>query len=350
MRTIRGAITINENKAEEITEATTTLLREIIKKNDIQIDSIIYILFTATDDVDKAYPAAAARAMGITYASLMCMQEMKVEGYKEKCIRVMVAIDSEKTQREMVHCYLGGAAVLRPDLQKEEEHFYSVAIDGPTASGKSTIAREVAKRLKIGYVDTGAMYRAVALHCMKANVNYISGIINELDKFQLSVKYVEGEQLIYLDGEDVTETIRTQEVAKGASVVAEISEVREKLTQFQRSLAKNNSVVMDGRDIGTVVLPESAAKIFITASIEERTKRRCIDLEKKGIHTNFGMVQAQIEERDNRDTGREFAPLVRAEGAVEIDTTQMTKEETVDKVIEIIKQKLDLEKNGINTQ
>lgn len=336
MTTIRGAITIENNVAEEIIAATESLLQTIFDKNEIEIDNIVFIVFTATKDIDKAYPAVAARKMGVVDASLMCLQEMCVEGSLPMCIRVMVAINGGKPQKDVCHCYMKNAGVLRPDLKHS-----TVAIDGPVASGKSSISREAANRLSLKHIETGAMYRAVALHCMRKGITGREAIIDELDKFQLTVQFTDKGQRVYLDGDDVTDDLRTQEIAGAASSYAAIGEVRQKLVPLQRSLAENDDVIMDGRDIQTVVLPDADVKLFITASVDERTKRRCVDLEKKGEQCSFETVKRQIMERDSVDSGRADSPLLKSEDAVEIDTTELTFEESVEKVVGVIQEKLN---------
>ena len=349
MITIRGAITIDNNRESEIIDATKSLLSKMMSDNGIGISDIIFIMFTATKDIDKAYPAVGARQLGITQASLICTQEMYVEGSLPKCIRAMMAVNmpgqegghfyndsSSVTGSNPKHVYMKNAQSLRPDIG-----IYSVAIDGPTASGKSTIAKEVAKKLNIGYADTGAMYRAVALYYVRNNVDLNDGekIASMLGGINLTIKYEKGIQYVLLSGEDVTEAIRTPEVANASSKIALISEVREKLTEFQRTLAKRRSMVMDGRDIGTVVMPDSVAKFFITASVDERCKRRCIDFERKGIPISFETVKNQIIERDCHDTTRGISPLVKADDAYEIDTTDMGPEEVVDKIVGIVSER-----------
>lgn len=215
----------------------------------------------------------------------------------------------------------------------------TIAIDGPAGAGKSTIAKLVSKRLKIVYLDTGAMYRAVALKAIRNNVETLDGeklslLVRDID---IKVEYIGEEQRIYLDGEDVSDFIRTSEMSIGASNVAVIPEVRIKMVELQRDIASSCSVVMDGRDIGTYVLPDATLKIFLTASIEERAKRRYNEQLLKGIKdVSFEGVKNDIIYRDKNDSSRAFAPLAKAEDAIELDTTKMSIDEVVEKILEQI--------------
>lgn len=212
-----------------------------------------------------------------------------------------------------------------------------IAIDGPAGAGKSTIAKDIAKTLGVVYLDTGAMYRAVAYEANKNKIDVAKTdeIAHLMQGLQLEIKYKDGEQSIFVNGEDVTGKIRTPEVTKCSSVVAAIPEVRLKLVEIQRQIADKQSVVMDGRDIGTYVLPNAEVKIFLTASVEERARRRSEDLIQKGINMPFAEILKDIAERDHNDSTRAFAPLKKAEDAVEIDTTSMTISEVVQKVVEL---------------
>jgi len=215
----------------------------------------------------------------------------------------------------------------------------SIAIDGPAGAGKSTIAKLISKKLKIVYLDTGAMYRTVALKAIRQNIDTLdadklSKLVKDID---IQVKHMNDEQRIYLDGEDVTDYIRTPEVSIGASNVATIPEVRIKMVELQREIASKCSVVMDGRDIGTYVLPNATLKIFLTASIEERAKRRYNEQLSKGIdNVSYEEVKKDIEYRDKNDSSRAFAPLAKAEDAVELDTTNMSIDEVVSKILGLI--------------
>lgn len=214
---------------------------------------------------------------------------------------------------------------------------YSIAIDGPAGAGKSTIAKQIAKKLGIIYVDTGAMYRAMALHLIRKgitsqNTDKISEACKDAD---ITIEYEAGEQLVILNGENVNGCIRTEEVGNMASVGAANKDVRLKLVELQRELAKKADVIMDGRDIGTYVLPNADLKIFLTASSEVRAKRRFDELTAKGVDCNIEEIEKDIIERDRRDSTREFAPLKQAEDAVLIDSSDLTAQEVAVKIIEL---------------
>lgn len=217
----------------------------------------------------------------------------------------------------------------------------SIAIDGPAGAGKSTIARRVAQRLGYLYVDTGALYRAIALHMLREGKNPAipKEVILELDSVQVSLQYVEGEQQVLLGTENVSDSIRTPEVAAASSKVSAIPQVREFLLSLQRNLAKQNDVVMDGRDIGTVVLPNAQVKIFLTASLEERARRRWRELLEKG-DADFNTVLADVKQRDEQDTTRSIAPLVQAPDAILVDTTGITLEQSIDRMLAVIQDRL----------
>ena len=216
----------------------------------------------------------------------------------------------------------------------------NIAIDGPAGAGKSTVAKTISKNLGIIYLDTGAMYRAVALKAIRSGLDTkdadaLAGLVKDID---IRIEYNNGEQRIFLDGVDVSGEIRTPEVSIGASNVAVIPAVRIKLVELQREIAENNNVVMDGRDIGTYVLPEARYKFFVTASLEERAKRRYEELLAKGmIGAVYDDVMQDIAFRDQNDSSRAFAPLSRASDAVEIDTTCMNPEQVAGRILSLIK-------------
>lgn len=214
----------------------------------------------------------------------------------------------------------------------------SVAIDGPAGAGKSSIAKEVAKKLGFVYIDTGAMYRAVAVYAIENDIEIIEENFTDevLDKIDISIEYDENGQKIYLCGKDVSDRIRMADASVGASNVAVIPSVRLKLVALQRELAKKSSVIMDGRDIGTYVLPDAELKIFLTASVEERARRRYKELCEKGIDTDFESVKKDIMYRDKNDSEREFAPLRQAEDAVLVDTSDMSIEQVINKIHSMI--------------
>ena len=214
-----------------------------------------------------------------------------------------------------------------------------IAIDGPGGAGKSSLAKAVAKRLEIIYVDTGALYRTVGYYMLNHGIDPTDApsVANELGKFTLELTYVDGEQVILLDGVNVKDAIRTPEMSMAASHVSAIKEVREFLLNTQRDIAKKNSVIMDGRDIGTVILPNAEVKIFLTASPEARAKRRYEELKAKGKDVSYEQVFTEMVERDRNDSTRDIAPCVPADDAIMLDNSTMTAEETVDAVVKIVK-------------
>ena len=218
---------------------------------------------------------------------------------------------------------------------------YNIAIDGPAGAGKSTIARRVAKELSFIYVDTGAMYRAMALYLLRREVNrddteQIGNICQDAD---ISIEYQNGEQIVLLNGENVNSYLRTEEVGNMASVSSAVPRVREKLLSLQRKLAKDMSVVMDGRDIGTTILPDADVKIYLTASSLTRAKRRYLELQEKGTVCNLDEIQKDIEERDQRDMNREISPLRQAKDAVLVDSSDLTIQQVVDRILQIFRSK-----------
>lgn len=217
-----------------------------------------------------------------------------------------------------------------------------IAIDGPSGAGKSTIARALAKEFGYIYVDTGAIYRTVGLYMYKIGVSTedTAGIESNLPNVQFELKYEDGEQRMYLCGEDVSDKIRTPIIAKYASVVSAVPSVRAFLLETQKKLARENNVIMDGRDIGTVILPDADVKIFLTASAESRADRRVKQLAEKGEIVGYAETLAAIRERDERDSGRDVAPLKPAADAMTLDTSEMTLEESVVAAKKIVEDKL----------
>ena len=211
---------------------------------------------------------------------------------------------------------------------------YNVAIDGPAGAGKSTIAKLVAKEKGYIYVDTGAMYRGLAIHFLKKGVDPEDkkAVAEACKDAEVTIGYENGIQQIYLNGENVTGMLRTEEVGNMASKTSAIPEVRNKLLDLQRSLAKEKDVIMDGRDIGTNILPDADVKIYLTASVETRAKRRFDELKEKGEDCSLEEISKDIRERDERDMTREIAPLRKAEDAVLVDSTNMTIPEVVDAI------------------
>lgn len=219
--------------------------------------------------------------------------------------------------------------------------FFSIAIDGPAGAGKSTVAKEVASRLGFIYVDTGAMYRALALFLLQQQLlpEQEQAIGQAVEQADISIRYQDGEQRVLLNGRDVSAEIRTQQVGNMASAVSVYLPVRQKLVAMQQELAKQADVVMDGRDIGTAVLPGAAVKIYLTASPAVRAKRRYLELVKKGQDCDLAEIEAQIRERDQRDMSREHSPLCQAADAVLVDTSGLDIGAAVSRIIDIARER-----------
>lgn len=218
----------------------------------------------------------------------------------------------------------------------------NIAIDGPAGAGKSTMAKAVAKELGYIYVDTGALYRAVGLSALRAGIDPSDSdaVTAALGLMRVELKFKDGEQRVFLNGEDVSESIRTPEASMAASAVSAIPSVRKFLFRLQKDIAAAHDCVMDGRDIGTVVLPDAQVKIFLTASPEERARRRFNELKAKGIAADYESVLAEMKQRDYNDANRDIAPLKPAADAVFIDSTGMNIEQSVEKIISVVKEKL----------
>ena len=217
------------------------------------------------------------------------------------------------------------------------QHF-NIAIDGPAGAGKSTIAKAAAERLGFIYVDTGAMYRAMALYFLRQGIGPAeeSRIVAACGQVDITIRYENGIQQVLLNGENVSGLIRDEAVGNMASATSVYLPVREKLVELQKQLAAREDVVMDGRDIGTCVLPHAQVKIYLTASVEERARRRCLELQKKGQEADLENIQETIRQRDYRDMHREHSPLKQAEDAYYLDSSDMTLEQVVNAIIELI--------------
>lgn len=217
----------------------------------------------------------------------------------------------------------------------------NVAIDGPAGAGKSTIAKAAAKELGFIYVDTGALYRAVAYNAVKTGaIDDEQKIINMLDSTKVELKYVNGVQAVYLNGEDVSEFIRTPEISMGASKVSAIPQVRAFLLNLQREIASKNNVIMDGRDIATVVLPNADVKIFLFASPECRAERRYKELIEKGESVSFDDVLKDVNQRDYQDSHREIAPLKPSDDSIMADTSELSLQESINLIVNTIKERI----------
>ena len=218
--------------------------------------------------------------------------------------------------------------------------YVSVAVDGPAGSGKSTITKMVAEKLGFNYVDTGAMYRALTYNFLSNDLKELeeNRIKELLEKLDFRVEYVDGVQYVYVNDVEVSDKIRTAEVSQYTSLFAKSPAVREFLIDTQRNLAHTNNIIMDGRDIASVVLPNADVKIFLTASVEERARRRVLDFERQGLeNVDFEKVKEDIKARDWQDENRDIAPLVKVDSATLVETTSMTIGEVVDKMTELVK-------------
>lgn len=217
-----------------------------------------------------------------------------------------------------------------------------VALDGPAGAGKSTVAKAVAKKLGFIYVDTGALYRAIGLFVLRQGISLedVNGIVAVLPKILVSLNFRDGEQRVFLGEKDVSDEIRSPEVSMVASAVSAIPRVRQFLLSLQRDLAEKQSVVMDGRDIGTVVLPDAEVKIFLTASAEVRARRRYNELQQKGETVSFEEILQQMQQRDYQDSTRKVAPLMQAQDAYFLDTSQLNFEESVEAVIRFVEKRI----------
>lgn len=327
---IRGAVT-TENTVEAITKASRRLVDKIYFKNDLSDSDVVNITFSTTQDLTAFYPARAVREAGRRAPLFSCV-EPNIDGSLKNCIRVMVTCYSDKPAYNV---YLKGARVLRPDLVGA----YSIALDGPSGAGKSTVAKLVASELNAAYLDTGALYRALGLTVLNNGVKTddAKGVESCLKDVTVTVEYLDGAQHVLVNGIDVSDKIRTPQVSMAASAVSAIPYVREKLLGIQRKTAAKQSVILDGRDIGTVVLPNAEFKYYLTASAEIRAKRRYDELIAKGEKVSFQNVLADVIERDKNDSTRKIAPLKKAYDAVEINSDGMTAADVAGLIINEIK-------------
>ena len=317
MKAIRGATTVEKDEAENIKQRVKELLTEIKNANNLNEDNMIFILFSNTADIRSFYPAKAAREAGFFSCALYSSLEPEIENSLNKCIRIMVLADISTKPK---HIYLHNAAALRKDLTT-----INIAVDGPAGSGKSTVSELIAKRLNILHLDTGATYRAVAFACKKHKIDFYDEqqVKANIDKFNIEIKYLNNKQSTMLDNIDISDMIRTPEMSLAASTVSAYKCVRDTMVELQRKFASSNSCILDGRDIGSNVLPNAQFKFFLTASAEIRAKRRVAENQTKNINQPFDIVLADIMLRDKQDSMRKFAPLVCADDAIKIDTSDM---------------------------
>ncbi len=337
MVAIRGATTISRDCKEEISSSVVTLLDEIFSVNQLEKEEVRAFIFSLTTDIHSYHPAKAARECGYDYAPLFAAVEPEIDGGLALCIRVMIL--TEKTDMKKVkHVYQKGAKVLRKDISE----ILNIALDGPAGSGKSTVAKILAKDYNILYLDTGAMYRACALKALRSGIDPKNGekIAEMLENLNLRVEYRDGKQHTMLDGEDVSLAVRENAVSMAASAVSVHQAVRVKMVEMQREIAKSMSCVLDGRDIGSAVLPDAKFKFFVTADSRVRAQRRFDELVARGERVNFDELHAEIVARDKQDSEREFSPLVCADDAVVVDTSDMDIEQVVAVIKGLIQAKI----------
>ncbi len=327
MVVIRGATTIANDTKEEISLVVKELLDEIFSINDIKKSEARLFVFSLTTDIHSYHPAKAARENGYDFAPLFAAIEPDIDGGLPYCIRLMVFLERNIENREIKHIYQRGAKILRKDLSE----IYNIALDGPAGSGKSTIAKMLAHDYNILYLDTGAMYRACALKALRLGVDPKDAVSVEriLPYLNVNVEYRDGKQHTMLDGEDVSVLIRENAVSMASSDISAHAAVRIKMVEMQREIAKSMSCVLDGRDIGSVVLPNAKYKFFITADSKVRAMRRCKELFARGEQVDLDKLHEEIVARDKQDSEREFSPLACADDAIVIDTSEMSIEEVV---------------------
>ena len=336
MTIIRGATTVERDCKEEISLAIKELLDEIFDKNALKKEDVSGFLFSLTSDIHSYHPAKAAREAGYDFAPLFAAVEPQIDGGLERCIRLMLF--TEHKDKEIKHIYQKGAKILRKDISE----IYNVALDGPAGSGKSTIAKVLAKDYNILYLDTGAMYRACGLKALRLGIDPKDreAVEKMLPNLNVKVEYLAGAQHTILDGEDVSSAIRENAVSMAASSISAHPAVRVKMVEMQREIAKSMSCVLDGRDIGSTVLPDAKFKFYITADSKIRAMRRFKELQERGENVDFEKLHAEIVARDKQDSEREFSPLVCADDAVVIDTSEMDVESVVAAVKSVIQSKI----------
>lgn len=331
MIAIRGAITVDYDCPEQVKKRVKELLLELKTRNGLKSENIICIIISNTNDIRSYYPAKAVREAGFYMCPLFSAQEPDIEGSIGKCIRIMVLAEVSASAN---HVYLRGATTLRNDITQ----IFNIALDGPAGSGKSTVSKILGKKLNILCLDTGAMYRACALKCLNDGISVTdeAGVSSLMNNINIEVKYENGEQHTFLDGKDVSADIRKPEISMLASTVSALGCVRGKMVFLQREIASKTSCILDGRDIGTNVLPHAKFKFYLTASPEVRAKRRVEDNRQKGFETPYDQILKEIIERDTQDKNRKIAPLMQADDAILIDSSYMT----IDEVVACIENKI----------
>ena len=337
MTIIRGATTIEKDCREHISRAVKELLNEVFSVNSLAKEEVSGFLFSVTSDIHAYHPAKSAREAGYDFAPLFACVEPDIDGGLKFCIRLMLFTDL-KDGRKVRHVYQKEAKTLRKDISE----VYNIALDGPAGSGKSTVAKALAKDYNILYLDTGAMYRACALKALRLGIDpqdekKVEEMLPILD---VTVEYKDGTQHTILDGEDVSREIRENAVSMMASHISAHRAVRVKMVELQREIAKKTSCVVDGRDIGSAVLPDAKFKFFITADSAVRARRRFDELTARGETVDFEKLHKEIIARDKQDSEREFSPLVRAEDAVLIDTSDLDVEGVLKSIKSVIQAKI----------
>ena len=333
MTVIRGATTIEKDEKEEICLAVKELLDEIFAVNRIEKDEVSAFVFSLTNDIHSYHPAKAARECGYDFAPLFAAIEPEIVGGLQRCIRLMLLTDLT-SKSNIKHVYQKGAKILRTDISEK----FNIALDGPAGSGKSTVAKILAKDYNILYLDTGAMYRACALKALRLGIDLkdATAVEKMLSDLDLKVEYKDRKQHTILDGEDVSSAIRENAVSMAASNISAHQAVRVKMVEMQREIANGMSCVLDGRDIGSAVLPNAKYKFFITADSKVRATRRFNELSVRGERVDFEKLHEEIVARDKQDTEREFSPLVQAKDAIVIDTSNLD----IDGVVAAIKRQI----------
>ena len=328
---IRGAITAN-NDEQSIAKASELLMRRIFFKNGLTNADVVNTMISTTADLTAFYPARALREVGYSMPLFSCL-EPNIDGALGHCIRFLVTARSDNP---VSNVYIGAARALRKDLTD----YYAIALDGPSGAGKTTVAKLVAKELGITYLDTGALYRALGLKVLseKLPTTDEAKVKACIEHVNVSIEYADGVQKVLLDGEDVSASIRTPEVSMAASNVSALPYVRAKLLSIQREIAHASSVILDGRDIGTVVLPDAEFKFFLTASPEIRARRRFDELKAKGQNVIYEDVLADVNARDRNDSGRKIAPLKMSYDAVKIDSDEMSAHDVAMSIINDVKE------------
>lgn len=337
MTILRGATTIEKDAREDILLSVKDLLDEIFAINSLEKEEVKAIIFSLTSDIHAYHPAKSARESGYDFAPLFTATEPDIEGGLKLCIRVMILAEL-KENRTIKHIYQKGAKTLRKDISD----IFNIALDGPAGSGKSTVAKILAADYNILYLDTGAMYRACGLKALRMGISPKDkeAVEKMLPSLDLKVEYRDGKQHTILDGEDVSSAIRENAVSMAASDISAQHAVRLKMVEMQRDIATNMSCVLDGRDIGSYVLPNAKFKFYITADSKVRAMRRFKELEQRGEKVDFDTLHAEIIARDKQDSERDFAPLVCADDAVVIDTSNMDISDVIANVKKIIQSQI----------